>query len=147
MTKVGRFLAVLLLAIPALAPAAKKESGSLRITVGVYFEENGEYIVQPQQLVFETGTPCFVWSRRAPADEDVNEPHLHWNAADDTSYEDGVFRWTEYGPEHSEAAIRERCAAKRDGETGKWVSETEYFREQHWDRPPYYLKIKQVEPR
>jgi len=127
----------------------------VRVTVGVYFEKDGTYVEQPQQLVFETGEACFVWSRQSgPHDtlpgakglEAVDVPHLHYNAAGAMSYVDGVFRWTEYGPEHVEAAARERCEADRDGEHGKWVSETDYFREQHWDQPPYFLKIKRVDP-
>lgn len=128
---------------------------NLRITVGVYFEKDGAYVEQPQQLVFETGQACFVWSRQSgPHDtlqgvkglEAVDVPHLHYNAAGAMSYVDGVFRWTEYGPEHVEAAARERCEAERDGESGKWVSKTDYFREQHWDQPPYFLRIKRVDP-
>lgn len=140
-----------------LGMAAADDAGepATRITVGVYFEKDGDHVEQPQELVFETGTDCLVWSRQSPPHETlpgakgveaVDEPHLHYNAAGKTSFIDGIFRWTEYGPEHTEAAVEERCAADRDDEPDKWVSETEYFREQHYDQPPYFLKIKKVEP-
>ncbi len=159
MTHVRRLLSPLILAclpLPGMAAATDAAPPALRITVGVYFEKDGQYLEQPQELVFETGMACFVWSRQSPGHETlegakglaaVDSPHLHYNAAGQTSFVDGIFRWTEYGPEHDEAAVRERCAADRDGETGKWVSETDYFREQHYDRPPYFLRIKSVAPR
>ncbi|MFC3229555.1 hypothetical protein ACFOGJ_20070 [Marinibaculum pumilum] len=157
MTAAHRLLAALLLAgLPLAGTATAAETAApMRITVGVYFQKDGAYVEQPQELVFETGTACFVWSRQnsphealpgAKGVEAVDEPHLHYNAAGKTSFVDSTFRWTEYGPEHEEAAVAARCAADRDGEPDKWVSETDYFREQHYDRPPYFLKIKKVEP-
>ena len=157
MTAACRLLAPLVLAALPLAGAAVAENAAppVRITVGVYFQKDGSYLEQPQELVFETGTACFVWSRQSPPHEALpgakgveaaDEPHLHYNAAGKASFTDGIYRWTEYGPEHQEAAVRERCEADRDGEPDKWVSETAYFREQHYDRPPYFLKIKKGEP-
>ncbi len=52
--------------------------------------------------------------------------HDHFNAADETSYVDDVFTWTEYGPEHSQEDIDATCAAGEDGVT-KSVNSTDYY--------------------
>ncbi len=68
-------------------------------------------------LDFPVGDPCHTWEREADPDEHDSEPHQHYNAADRTAFLDGTFRWTEYGPEHSQEDIDKRCAADDRGTT------------------------------
>jgi len=122
-------------------------SPDLRVIVGVYFKVDDDYILQDQELVFDVGVPCYTWHRTSgphEGDDPRDEPHEHYNAADETSYIKETFRWTEYGPEHDEKAVKKRCEDGREGEEGKWVNWTDYFPEAHGDNDPYYLKIKDV---
>ena len=68
-------------------------------------------------LEFPVGDPCHTWSRTADPDQHDSESHLHYNAADRTAFVGGTFRWTEYGPEHSQEAIDSRCANDEQGTT------------------------------
>ena len=69
----------------------------------------------------EVGVHCFSWSRSTqghPEQDGLAEnlnSHDHFNAADETSYVDGIYSWTEYGPEHSQAEIDATCEAGIEG--------------------------------
>ena len=129
---------------PATMPAGT--ANPQVVVVGVYFEDDGVFTEQPQELKFEVGVHCYTWTRKSSAShDDYEEGHLHYNASDESTYEDGTFRWTEYGPEHSQADIDTRCGDAVEGEEGKWVNWTEYFKEDHGVGRPYYLKIKGLE--
>lgn len=116
------------------------------VTLGVFFLKDDIYEYQEGcDLVMKVGEECYVWDRWTNSCDDEEFPghderHLHYNAADETSYVDRTFVWTEYGPKHSDEEIREFCAAGNDGEGPKEADWTTYFPEV---RPgiTYYLKI------
>jgi hypothetical protein len=68
----------------------------------------------------EVGKSCYSWSRTTAVAHTVNgvsypAGHNHFNAADNTSYANGVYNWTEYGPEHSQSEIDATCSAGKEG--------------------------------
>ena len=69
----------------------------------------------------EVGKSCYSWSRSSqghPAQNGLAEnlnSHDHYNAADQTSYSNGIYNWTEYGPEHSQSEIDTTCGAGTGG--------------------------------
>jgi hypothetical protein len=68
-------------------------------------------------------------------------PHDHWNAADDSTYIDDAFTWTEYGPYVTEDEIIAACAAGDDPSDPKTVTSSDYTEFQ----PGLFLKIKSVQ--
>ena len=117
------------------------------VIIGVYtLDEQGNYVDENADLVFEVGVPCYSWTRTSMGHdammnlEAVEGQHDHYNAGDETSYVDGIFTWTEYGPEHSQEDIDETCAAGMMGVT-KSVSSDDYYE----DHNGLYLRIKSVE--
>lgn len=121
------------------APASCDSSQSTCVVVGVYSYENGEYIDRGKELVFTVGAMCQSWSRWTDkADIHSDEGHLHYNAHSDSSYQNGVFTWYEYGPEASQAAIEGTCATGVGGKK-KSVSLDAYTPDKM-----IYLKIKSV---
>lgn len=93
------------------------------VTVG-FFLKNSEGVIEPMiddytnkeaKIRFDLTQDPFIWSRPADADSDGEDGHLHWNGAIGMFYQDGVFSWEEYGPEHSEEDIRELVAAGKNG--------------------------------
>lgn len=141
--KAWRIEHVLTLALSAFcfSPALAQSSPEV-VTIGVFLPEGDGYKrLEDRDLVMEVGVPCFVWARLTAGTERDPGEHLHYNAADKTSYVDGVFTWIEYGPEHSDEDIRTRCAIGENPSREKHVTWTEYFEEQHGDQDPYYLKL------
>ena len=68
----------------------------------------------------EVGKSCYSWSRTTATAHTVNgvyypAGHYHYNAADQTSYSNSVYNWTEYGPEHSQSEIDTTCGAGTGG--------------------------------
>ena len=68
----------------------------------------------------EVGKSCYSWSRTTSVSHVVDgvsysAGHYPFNAADNTSYANGVYNWTEYGPEHSQSEIDTTCAAGTEG--------------------------------
>jgi hypothetical protein len=68
----------------------------------------------------EVGKSCYSWSRTTATAHTVNgvyypAGHYHYNAADQTSYSNNVYNWTEYGPEHSQSEIDTTCGAGTGG--------------------------------
>jgi len=68
----------------------------------------------------EVGKSCYSWSRTTATAHTVNgvyypAGHDHYNAADQTSYSNSVYNWTEYGPEHSQSEIDTTCGAGTGG--------------------------------
>jgi len=115
------------------------------VTVGVFaLESDGTYTDLGRDITFEIGVPCFSWDRTSPPHDTYTDSHPHYNASDDMLYVDGVFSWTEYGPEHAQDDIDATCAAGDLGEE-KWASWDEYKEEQHGNFDPYYLKIVAAE--
>ena len=117
------------------------------VTVGVYTKDDqGDYIDTGKTLFFEVGVECYSWTRSSQPHESignleaVEEVHDHYNAGDNTSYVDGVFTWTEYGPEHTQENIDTTCAAGVDG-VEKSVTAEAYYE----DHGGLYLKIIAVE--
>lgn len=117
------------------------------VTVGVYTQDDPDcYVDTGKTLVFEVNASCHVWTRTSQGHdingdlEAVDGVHDHFNAGDDMSYVDGVFTWTEYGPEHNQEAIEATCA---NGEAGvvKSVTATDYFE----DHGGLFLRIIDVE--
>jgi hypothetical protein len=103
------------------------------VTIGVFTKNNqGEYDDTGKTLYFEVGVPCYSWTRSAQAHdateylEEENEIHDHYNAGDNTSYQDGVFTWTEFGPEHTQEAIESTCNIGEDG-VEKAVTADNYY--------------------
>jgi hypothetical protein len=89
------------------------------------------------------GKSCSSWSRTTSVSHTVNgvtynAGHYHYNAADNTSYENGVYSWTEYGPEHSQTEIDTTCTAG-DGGINKTVNSDNYTAD-----VTIYLKIDKV---
>ncbi len=116
------------------------DSSVTKVTLGVYTDNgDGTYNDTGKDLVIEVGVECFTWTRTAQADSTVSTSHDHYNAADDSSYVDGVVTWTEYGPEHSQSDIDATCAAGTGGAT-KTADSTSYTQDKN-----FYLKIKSVE--
>ena len=117
------------------------------VTVGVYTQSDEDcYIDTGRTLFFEVDSACYVWTRTSQGhDENGNldaqeGAHDHFNAADDMSYTDGIFTWTEYGPEHSHEAIEDTCASGVDGVV-KSVSSVDYYA----DHGGLYLRIVDIE--
>ena len=117
------------------------------VTIGVYTkDEQGNYQDTGKTLFFEVGVSCYSWTRQSmPHDEignleAIDDTHDHYNAGDNTSYIDGVFTWTEYGPEHTQGAIDETCAAGVDGVV-KSVHADDYYE----DHGGLYLRIISAE--
>jgi hypothetical protein len=129
-------------------PVAPPSAGTVTITVGVYeMDDSGGYTaLNVDPLVFDVGVSCQMWDRVARAHgslgglDAAEEAHDHFNAGDDTSWVDGTFTWTEYGPEHSLGDAEVTCAAGVGGVT-KSVTETDYFE----DKPGVYLRIDSVD--
>jgi hypothetical protein len=117
-------------------------AGEQAVTVGVYtMGGDGSYTDTGIELVFEVGVECQTWSRMTMMGDMVDpDPHLHYNAADDTSYDGTTFTWTEFGPEHDQAGIDATCAAGMNGAT-KSVNATDYYE----DHDGVYLRIKSVD--
>ena len=68
----------------------------------------------------EVGKSCYSWSRTTSVSHVVNgvsysAGHYHYNAANQTSYSNSVYNWTEYGPEHSQSEIDTTCGAGTGG--------------------------------
>jgi len=68
----------------------------------------------------EVGKSCYSWSRTTATAHTVSgvyypAGHYHYNAADQTSYSNSVYNWTEYGPEHSQSEIDTTCGAGTGG--------------------------------
>ena len=68
----------------------------------------------------EVGKSCYSWSRTTATAHTVNgvyypAGHYHYNAADQTSYTNSVYNWTESGPEHSQSEIDTTCGAGTGG--------------------------------
>ena len=117
------------------------------VTIGVFTkDEQGNYVDSGKTLYFEVGVPCYSWTRSAQPHEQtgyleaVDEVHDHYNAGDETSYVAGVFTWTEYGPEHTQADVDAVCAAGEDGVT-KSVTADDYYE----DHGGLYLRIISLE--
>ena len=124
-------------------PAGDDGSGTpTALTLGVYELVDGCYVDQGIDLTFAFGVACDSWSRTTKKPDDFSdESHLHYNAADDMTYDQVTFTWTEYGPEHSQQDIDELCASGAGG-TSKEASWTGYVEE-----PPgsgAWLRIKEV---
>ena len=117
-----------------------------RVTVGAYEKQGDEYVDQNADLTYEVGASCQVWSRTAlehgdPPPAGHEGTHDHWNAADDSSYVDGVFTWTEYGPFLTEAEVSDECSAGSNPSEPKSVTADDYTEFQ----PGLYLRIKSVQ--
>ncbi len=117
------------------------------VTVGVFTQEDdGCYVDTGKTLVFDIDEECFVWTRTAQGHDDnggleaVDGVHDHFNAGDEMSYVDGVFTWTEYGPEHNQEDIEATCGLGEDGFV-KAVNATDYYA----DHGGLYLRIIDIE--
>ena len=121
-------------------------TGGPTVTMGVYRLVGETYEDTGRTLVIEVGESCFTWSRVSPGHDDMGglppiaEPHDHFNAADNSSYVDGVVTWTEYGPAHDAPGAQADCARGTDGTT-KMVNADEYF----FDHNDVYLRIVSVD--
>jgi len=108
------------------------------ITIGVYELVGTTYIDQNKDIQHIVDLSCESWSRTALADTiDSSGSHLHYNAASTKSYDGTDFLWTEYGPEHSQAAIDTTCNIGSGG-VSKSVNSTDYLS----DTGTTYLRIK-----
>lgn len=111
------------------------------VTVGVFQQAaSGSYVNTSRTLVYQVGSQCQTWSRTAQGDATNAGEHLHDNAATNVSYQGETVTWTEFGPEHSQAAIEATCAAGAGGVT-KSVNSTTYYQ----DHPGVFLRIVKVE--
>ena len=121
-----------------------KEGTTLIFTVRPYTQtDSTQYtlIEAADPLAFTVGASCESWSREAKADNiDATDPHLHFNAASDIFYNGVNFGWTEYGPEHSQQGIDERCTAGIAG-VSKVISVNEFLE----DHPGLFLRITSIE--
>ena len=116
------------------------------ITIGVYERVNFAYTDVNKDLTYNTGENCQTWSRLTQgSDEDLHidgdEPHTHYNAATDVTYDEAnsAVTWTEFGPEISQEDIDETCSLGANGAT-KTVNMTDYY-----SQDGFYLRIKSVE--
>lgn len=139
-----RLLAILLLSAAACESEAPEDATF--ITVGAYQLIDGEYVDRNADLTYEVGASCEIWPRTAQEHGDPPEPghegeHDHWNAADQSTYEQGEFTWVEYGPYLTESEVDEACAAGTAPSGPKTVNADDYTEFQ----PGLYLKIKSVE--
>lgn len=117
------------------------DDGSYTITVSAFTLSNGIYSATGNDLVFDSEASCQTWSRTAMADNHSSSTHLHYNAADNVSYNatDTTFTWTEYGPELDQSAIETTCSNGSNGVT-KTVNASSYYQ----DKPNVYLRITKV---
>ncbi len=112
------------------------------VTLGVYKLTTGNYIDDNKDLVYITGDACQTWSRtKLEGDLHSDDPHLHFNAASNTSYDlaTSAVTWTEFGPEENQTDIDATCAAGLGGAT-KTVNDIDYY-----SQGGFYLRIKSVE--
>lgn len=133
----------LLLIISAVGCGSGSEdttsTGATTVTVGVYRQETDlSFTDTGYDLVFEVGAVCETWDRTTNVSDSFSSTtHLHYNAANDSSYDGSTFHWTEYGPEHSLADVEATCAAGTGGVT-KAVDSVNYYE----DHPGVFLRIK-----
>jgi uncharacterized repeat protein (TIGR02543 family) len=112
------------------------------VTLGVYKLTMGNYVDDNKDLVYTTGDACQTWSRTTQeGDFHSDDPHLHFNAASNTSYDlaTSAITWTEFGPEENQVDIDATCAAGLGGST-KTVNDVDYYSQGN-----FYLRIKSVE--
>ena len=114
--------------------------GSYSVTVGVFILKGSTYEDQNKDFVFETQEACQSWSRTASGDNHDDNPHDHFNAAKNTTYNSGteIITWTEYGPELDQASIDATCNNGANGAT-KTANKTSYTADKN-----FFLKIKSV---
>lgn len=121
-------------------------SSATRVTVGAYGSEDGNLVDLDADLTYTIGESCQIWSRTAqehgdPPPAGHEGTHDHWNAADASTYVNGVFTWVEYGPFLTEADVATSCTTGSSPSDPKSVTADEYKEFQ----PGLYLRIKSVE--
>ena len=127
--------------------ASEAEPSSVsRVTVGTFIEQGGDFVDKDADLTYEVGASCQIWARSSqehgdPPPAGHEGSHDHWNAADGSTYEDGVFTWTEYGPFLTEAEIADACGAGSNPSDPKSVTADDYTEFQEG----LFLRIKSVE--
>ena len=95
----------------------------------------------------DVGVPCDSWERTetghgAQGNLEANyNSHSHYNAADNTSYVNGIYSWTEFGPEHTQANIDTTCSIGTGG-VNKTANSDNYTADVN-----IYLKIDSVTTR
>lgn len=121
--------------------SAENNGTTWTITVGAFSLDNGVYSTLGNELIFDSAEECQTWSRTAQGDAHESNPHLHYNAAANVSYNNSTttFSWTEYGPEIDQASIETTCSNGNNG-ASKTVNDTDYYQ----DKPNVYLKITSV---
>ena len=143
-----RILGCSILALTACAGTSGGDTagdGTTFVTVGAYELVDGDYVDRNADLTYEVGATCQIWSRTSqehgnPPPEGHEGEHDHWNAADASTYVDGAFTWTEYGPFLTEAEVDAACGAGTDPSDPKTVTAEEYTEFQ----PGLFLRIKDV---
>lgn len=110
------------------------------VTVGAYEFIDCEYVDRNADLTYEVGATCQIWSRTAQAHEGYPEPHPHWNAQSNSTYVNGVFTWTEFGPYHTEQEVVDACGSNTNPSEPKSVTAEEYTEFQ----PGLFLRIKEI---
>jgi len=138
----NHLLSLVIILIFTCCNKVEDSSITYTITIDAYTLDNsGNYIATGNTLTFDSHEQCQTWSRTAGADSHSSSSHLHYNAADEVSFdnESTSFNWTEYGPELDQASIDATCSAGAGG-VNKTVNDVSYYQ----DKPNLYLKINSV---
>ena len=134
----NKSIVILFLTLGISLLGCKKNNSNYTITIGAFSMLNGEYVSLGNELIFDSQNSCQTWSRTAQPDSHDTSVHLHYNAADQVSFDptQNSFTWTEFGPELDQSSIESICLNGANG-VMKTVNDTDYYQ----DKPNVYLKI------